>query len=85
MLRRESKKGRKNDDQTKQSFQKKRYMKRDQQRTTFKNENKKGKCFKTREQNKEGKINKKKTNMQKQKMKKGNEQTSFLFLIWRIM
>ena len=41
-------------------------MKRDQQRTTFKNENNKGKCFKTREQNKEGKI-KKKTNMQKQK------------------
>ena len=30
----------KNDVQTKQSFQKKRYQKRDQQRTTFKNENK---------------------------------------------
>ena len=36
------------DVQTKPSFQKKkrkRYMKRDQQRTTFKNENKKEKCF----------------------------------------
>ena len=41
----ENKKGEKNDDQTKQSFQKKkkRSIKRDQQRTTFKNENKKRK------------------------------------------
>ena len=45
LWRRESKKERKNDDQTKQRNQKKRSTKRDQQRKTFKNENKKRNMF----------------------------------------
>ena len=88
LWRRESKKGRKNDDQTKQRNQKKRSIKRDQQRKTFKNENKKEKCLKThKNKSKEGKIEKRRTNMQKQilmkKCTKKKEMNKHFFFNWR--